>query len=913
MPSGLGVSEGQGFGMVITAFMAGHDPDAKAIFDGLYGYFRAHPSEINRDLMAWRQLTGCVSSADSNSASDGDIDVAYALLLADRQWGSAGTIDYRAAALRVIAAIGQDEINPGTMAVKLGDWAIPGDVMYDDTRTSDFITDHFRSFFAATGDTSWLGVVDRSYALVNTMQSSYSPATGLLPDFIRHVSSSPSPAGPNFLESPYDGAYSYNACRDPFRLGLDYLLNGDARALHTVQRLNGFIRAKTWDDPTQIRAGYRLNGTAIDTFDISLAFTAPFMVGAMVDTGSQAWLNDLWTTVDTTSMMSNDYYGNTLKMLAIIVVSGNWWDPEAERTVEFAGLPWSVKTSAGAVGPGPNVYSDSVGNVAVDSAGSLHLRITHVGSAWRCAELGLDPSLGYGRYAFQLSMPTGPLDRDVVLGLFTWDDAPAQHHREIDIEVARWGDAVDSTNAQFVVQPYSLNGNLVRWTLPADADSLTLSFDWQPGVVHFLAVRGHKLFPPYDTVLTDWYYVGPSVPSPGGEHARMNVWLDGGNSPSDGLEAEVLVSSFQFNPPLPVPSAPALIAPSTGASVETAPVTMMWTSSATATSYAVQIASDSAMQMLVHEYSTSTDTSVSVPLPSDGTYWWRVRAGNVAARGPWSDARMFVFEHRVAWRLVSLPHVVTDPRPMAVYPGAVTAAYAFLPATGYVTADSLKNGIGYWVKFGADLTENTSGGLVAAETLALAAGWNLIGSISSTVASSAITSDPPGLMTSNFFGFGGSYSIIDTIAPGLAYWVHLQEGGVLIVGSAEDRMDASARIRIVPSTDLPPAPPGGSVGKGGSGVPVEFALDPPYPNPFNPATTIRFVLPATSRISLAVFDILGRRIATLEEGVEGAGTHQIAWTANGVSSGIYLCRLEATSLAAPSDVFVAMRKLLIIK
>ena len=54
MPSGLGVSEGQGFGMVITAFMAGHDPDAKAIFDGLYGYFRAHPSEINRDLMAWR-------------------------------------------------------------------------------------------------------------------------------------------------------------------------------------------------------------------------------------------------------------------------------------------------------------------------------------------------------------------------------------------------------------------------------------------------------------------------------------------------------------------------------------------------------------------------------------------------------------------------------------------------------------------------------------------------------------------------------------------------------------------------------------------------------------------------------------------------------------------------------------------
>jgi len=52
--------------------------------------------------------------------------------------GSGGAVDYLQAALRIISAIRQDEINPVTFAVKLGDWAIPGDPMYYDTRTPIF-------------------------------------------------------------------------------------------------------------------------------------------------------------------------------------------------------------------------------------------------------------------------------------------------------------------------------------------------------------------------------------------------------------------------------------------------------------------------------------------------------------------------------------------------------------------------------------------------------------------------------------------------------------------------------------------------------------------------------------------------------------------------------------------------------
>ena len=59
--STLCVSEGQGYGMLITAIMAGYDPDAQTYFDGLYAFYKAHPSSINPRLMAWKQITGCVS------------------------------------------------------------------------------------------------------------------------------------------------------------------------------------------------------------------------------------------------------------------------------------------------------------------------------------------------------------------------------------------------------------------------------------------------------------------------------------------------------------------------------------------------------------------------------------------------------------------------------------------------------------------------------------------------------------------------------------------------------------------------------------------------------------------------------------------------------------------------------------
>lgn len=78
-------------------------------------------------------------------------------------------------------------------------------------------------------------------------------------------------------------------------------------------------------------------------------------------------------------------------------------------------------------------------------------------------------------------------------------------------------------------------------------------------------------------------------------------------------------------------------------------------------------------------------------------------------------------------------------------------------------------------------------------------------------------------------------------------------------------------------------------------TPKEFNLEQNYPNPFNPLTKIRYEVPVKSKISLKVFDILGKEILTLVDQIQDAGYYEIDFNASGLSSGIYLCRLESDS------------------
>ncbi|MER5741069.1 MULTISPECIES: glycosyl hydrolase family 8 [unclassified Streptomyces] len=320
------VAEAQGYGMVIAATMAGADPDAKKIFDGLVKWKIDHPSSVNPDLLAAEQDVNCRSVNGGDGATDGDMDVAYGLLLADKQWGSAGTYDYKALALKHIAAIKKDELNPTTKLLKLGDWSSSGDQYYYISRTSDWMVDHFRAFRAATGDTTWDAVRTAHQTQIANLQSGYAPGTGLLPDFVVDTATSPKPAPGEVLEDPNDGQYWWNACRTPWRIADDAVTSGDAKSLAAARKLNGWIKSKTGGDPNKIAMGYKLNGTQISAGS-EAAFFAPFAVAAMTDSGSQAWLDALWNKMTATPIDTGSYFSASIQLQVMITVSGNHWVP----------------------------------------------------------------------------------------------------------------------------------------------------------------------------------------------------------------------------------------------------------------------------------------------------------------------------------------------------------------------------------------------------------------------------------------------------------------------------------------------------------------------------------------------------------------------------------------------------------
>jgi hypothetical protein len=78
-------------------------------------------------------------------------------------------------------------------------------------------------------------------------------------------------------------------------------------------------------------------------------------------------------------------------------------------------------------------------------------------------------------------------------------------------------------------------------------------------------------------------------------------------------------------------------------------------------------------------------------------------------------------------------------------------------------------------------------------------------------------------------------------------------------------------------------------------MPQGLSLDQNFPNPFNPATTIKFGLPEASEVSLKIYDVLGREVATLIDNGLAAGYYNYNWNASGLSSGMYIYRISATS------------------
>ena len=345
-------SEAHGYGMMIFALMANTSMargDERAIFDGMNQMRRGHPSSSQGagHLMSWVVFSGHenntlpsqtpapqwpdTSPGRRSSATDGDFDMAYALLLAQKVWGG----DYEEQAKLIINQLRQLCMGPNSKRTLLGDWARNSwtqtgtnpDPQSLNTRSSDWMPGHFRAFHRATGDVFWLDAIDTIYALLGQVSNR---ETGLMPDFVTGRPAVADPKGGGTTGENNQVHYANNACRVPWRLATHWVHYEDQRAKTQIDKISTWLRGATNGNPTieanRIRHGYHLDGKPLDPNSWgAMHFVAPFAAGMIADPANQQFLNNTWTW-----MMNNnprDAYQAAIQLLCMLLITGHWQAP----------------------------------------------------------------------------------------------------------------------------------------------------------------------------------------------------------------------------------------------------------------------------------------------------------------------------------------------------------------------------------------------------------------------------------------------------------------------------------------------------------------------------------------------------------------------------------------------------------
>jgi hypothetical protein len=131
------------------------------------------------------------------------------------------------------------------------------------------------------------------------------------------------------------------------------------------------------------------------------------------------------------------------------------------------------------------------------------------------------------------------------------------------------------------------------------------------------------------------------------------------------------------------------------------------------------------------------------------------------------------------WNLLSVPVSVADWRKSAMFPYSQSEAFAYNGS--YFVQDTLRMGRGYWLK----MEQATVVGCTRlVDTIDVGKGWNIVGSVSAPVSVSSIVAVPDSIISSNYFGYSGGYSVASTIEPGGGYWVKAKAQGKLILSAS---------------------------------------------------------------------------------------------------------------------------------
>jgi hypothetical protein len=305
------VSEGIAYGMILAVVMSD-----QPTFDALWMYSQQFLNE--NGLMHWYINAAGTSVLGSGGATDSDEDIAWALILADRQWGGSGSIGepYIDAAKRQIQAVWDHEIDHSRNG-----FLLPGDTWGGDApfNPSYFAPNEYRMFGEVSGNVDgWNQVIDTGYAMLETClnEANGNEENGLAPAW---CSAAGVPGDP-----PH---YQYDSARVPFRIGQDYCYSGEPRAAAYLAKISAFFANI---GAANIVDGYDLNGTPHPDADSdpngpqSAVFVGSAAVGAMHDPAFQTLVDEAYALVATGELLARStYYNHSWTGLTLLMLTGN--------------------------------------------------------------------------------------------------------------------------------------------------------------------------------------------------------------------------------------------------------------------------------------------------------------------------------------------------------------------------------------------------------------------------------------------------------------------------------------------------------------------------------------------------------------------------------------------------------------
>jgi endoglucanase len=290
--------EAQGFSMVAVAYMGD-----KEIFDKLYAYYKAKC--LYCGMMEWKQT--CSGGEGGSSATDGDVDVACGLVVANWQWPDGG---YAEKAKSVITNLKKLIVNCNGVSALCAGCGTGGNYGgCGQTDISYYEPAFFRYFAKLTGDASWTKLADDTHIIRDAAANA---TTGLVPDW-QTASGTPGAGGQK-------GYYSFDAIRVPYKQALDFLWNGTEKCQAWCKKIS------TWAygvGPGNIVDGYQLNGS-VQGSSHNLAAEGSLAVAAMANTQEVADAFAAEAIKKTDDYWYSGYLGN----LYLLALTGNIWNPD---------------------------------------------------------------------------------------------------------------------------------------------------------------------------------------------------------------------------------------------------------------------------------------------------------------------------------------------------------------------------------------------------------------------------------------------------------------------------------------------------------------------------------------------------------------------------------------------------------